>query len=76
MLRSKVIVAEQTTSTLQEILSSSDSRITELEILVHKLEQYSHKVEIAGILRDIPHVILEDVAILWLVTDLQIPTRL
>ena len=61
ILRSKIIVAEETTKTLQENLSSNNSKITELERLIHKLEQYSCRecVEIAGI----PHVFLEDVVI-------------
>ena len=49
MLQSKIIVSEKTTGTLQENLNSNNSKITELEISVHKLKQYSRKecVEIA-----------------------------
>ena len=51
------------TKMLQENLSSN-SKITDLERF-HKLEQYSRRecVEIAGMPRDIPHLILEDVVI-------------
>ena len=68
ILRSKIIVAENTTKALQENLNSNTFKITELERSVHKLEQYSLQdsrecVEIAEILRDIPHVILKDVVI-------------
>ena len=63
MLQSKIIVAKKTTRTLQENLNSNNSKITKLERSVHKLEQYSRRecVEIAGIPRNIPHVILENV---------------
>ena len=63
MLQSKIMVAKKTTITLQENLNSNNSKITELERSVHKLEQYSRRecVEIAGIPWDIPHVILENV---------------
>ena len=63
MLQSKIIVAKKTTRTLQENLNSNNSKITKLERSVHKLEQYSLRecVEIAGIPRNIPHVILENV---------------
>ena len=63
MLKSKIIVAKKTTRTLQENLNSNNSKITKLERSVHKLEQYSRRecVEIAGIPRNIPHVILENV---------------
>ena len=49
ILQSKVIVAEETSTTLQENLSSNNSKITDLERSFHKLEQYSHRecVEIA-----------------------------
>ena len=65
ILQSKIIVAEKTSKTLQENLSSNNSRITDLERSLHKLEQYSRRecVKIAGIPRDIPHVILEDFVI-------------
>ena len=65
MLQSKIIVGEKTTKTLQENLTCDNSKITELERSVHKLEQYTRRecVEIAGIPPDIPHVILEGVAI-------------
>ena len=58
-------MAEETSKTLQENLSSNNSKITDLERSFHKLEQYSHGecVEIAWIPGDIPHVILEDVVI-------------
>ena len=65
ILQSKIIVAEKTSKTLQENLSSNNSRITDLERSLHKLEQYPRRecVKIAGIPRDIPHVILEDFVI-------------
>ena len=65
ILQSKIIVAEKTTKTVQENISSSNSKITELERSIHKLEQYSRTecVEITGIPWDIPHVILEGVVI-------------
>ena len=65
MLQSQIIVAKKITKTLQENLNSKNSKTTILERSVHKLEQYSRieYVEIAGIPRDIPHVILEDVVI-------------
>ena len=49
ILQSKIIVAEETSKTLQENLSSNNSKITDLERSFHKLEQYSHGecVEIA-----------------------------
>ena len=63
MLQSKIVVVKKTTRTLQENLNSNNSKITKLERSVHKLEQYSRRecVEIAGIPRNIPHVILENV---------------
>ena len=59
ILQSKIIVAEKTTNTLQENLSSNNSKITDLERSFHKLEQYSHRecVEIAGIPHNVPHLI-------------------
>ena len=56
-------MAEKTIKVLQENISSNNSKITELERSIHKLEQYSCRecVEIAGIPQDVPHVILEDV---------------
>ena len=64
ILQSKIIVAEKTTNTLQENLSSNNSKITDLERSFHKLEQYFRRecVEIAGTPQDI-HVILQDVVI-------------
>ena len=40
ILQSKIIVAEETTKTLQENISSNNCKITELERSIHKLEQY------------------------------------
>ena len=58
-------MVEKTAETLQKNLSSNNSTIAGLERSIHKLEQYSRKecVEIAGTLRGIPYVILEDVVI-------------
>ena len=42
ILQSKIIVAEKT-KTLQENLNSNDSKITELERSIQKLEQYSRR---------------------------------
>ena len=44
IIQSKIIVAEKTTKTLQENLSSNNSKITKLERSIHKLEQYSRRV--------------------------------
>ena len=65
MLKSKIIMAEKTTRTLQENLNSINSKTTELERSIHKLQQHSRResVEIPGIPRDFPHVILEEVVI-------------
>ena len=65
ILQSKIIVAEKTTKTPQENISFNNSKITELERSIHRLEQYSRKecTEIAAISWDIPHVILEDVVV-------------
>ena len=41
--QSKIIVAEKTTKTLQENLSSNNSKITELKTTIHKLEQHSRR---------------------------------
>lgn len=53
MLHPRIIVAGKTTSTLQENLNSNNSKITELERSVQKLEQNSRRkcVEIATIPR-------------------------
>ena len=53
-------------------------RITKLERSFHNLKQYSRRecVEIAGIPRDIPHVITQDVVIKLLIkTDVDLPKK-